>query len=140
VSATETGSGLILPGQSETLMLSTGTADVRLTLATMLVNTNDAFTGATGQTLGGLEPGDDFVIYGGTYDAGTEGNSETAASVPGPASGGTGVGYDAVRDDVDFVAIHGGVVTQSDGLASSTLDESHRFIGPTSMIRVERIE
>lgn len=133
------GAGLILPGQSETVMLSTTeSSGVMLTLATMLVNTNDAFSGISSQALSALTNGETLHVYGYTYDAGTEANSETAATIPGPAGGGEG--YNAMRDDLGKLTVHSGVVTADDGLTTSTLDESHRFSGPVSMVMVMRTQ
>ena len=134
---TATGSGLILPGASDSVDVTTSdSGDLQLSLAAMLVNTNDGFTGVSGADLAELQAGDSLRLYGMAWDAGTEANSETAATIPGPAGGGEG--YNMTRDDVDFVSVHAGVVTMDDGLASSVLDESHRFIGPVSMISITR--
>lgn len=142
VLVTGTGNGLIMPGASDTVELTTMTADnLQLTVASMLVNTNDAFSGVAAHELGNLDVGDSLRIYAKSYDAGTEADSETAATIPGPAGGGTGEGFNSARDDsVNFVAIHSGVVTMADGLTSSALDESHRFNGPVSMISITRTE
>jgi hypothetical protein len=142
VLATGTGNGLIIPGASDTVELVTMTADnLQLTVASMLVNTNDAFSGVAAHKLGSLGVGDSLRIYAKNYDAGTEADSETAATIPGPAGGGTGEGFNSARDDsVNFVAIHSGVVTMADGLTTSALDESHRFNGSVSMISITRTE
>ncbi len=138
VSRTVAGTGIIVPGGSETVSITTNTGSSRMiSLATMLVNTNDAFTGIESAPVGTLSKGESLVYLAHAYDAGTEANTETAATVPGPAGGGTG--YDATRDDTDFVFVHAGVVTADDGLGSSTLDESHRFIGPVSRIEITRV-
>ena len=50
------------------------------------------------------------------WDSGTEANSETAATIPGPAGGGEG--FNATRDDSDTVSFHSGVISQDDGLTS----------------------
>lgn len=135
---TDTGSGLILPGADDTVtVIVTHSSDLSLTTASMLVNTNDAFTGANGMLIGDLLANESKTFFTMPIDAGTEANSETAATVPGPAGGGEG--YNIARDDRDFVATHSGVVTMDDGLSTSTLDESHRFIGPAAKIVVTRI-
>jgi hypothetical protein len=103
----------------------------------MLVNTNDAFTGVNGISIGGLFPGESMTVYALVYDAGTELNSETAASIPGPAGGGEG--FNAGRADRNFVAMHSGVVTVDDGLLTSTLNESHRFLTPVAKITIARV-
>lgn len=141
VLATGTGSGLIMPGASDMVDITTssdGANQLQLSLATMLVNTNDAFTGVAGHSLNGLGVGESQQFYAHAYDAGTEANTETAATIPGPAGGGEG--YNSARDDVDFVTIHSGVVSADDGLSASALDESYRFNGPVAMITVTRMQ
>jgi hypothetical protein len=133
------GSGVIPPGGSETLELEVGDASgFRVTVATMLVNTNDAFAGVVSDKIAGLAKGERFSMNVPVWDAGTEANSEAAGTLPGPADGGEG--FNASRaGDSGFVAIHQGVVTHADGLATSVLDESHRFDNPVGLISVERI-
>ena len=135
---TTAGTGIIPPGGSAQFELSYVTGKgTELALATMLVNTNDAFAGmgdldlstvAVGQTVSTLVP---------TWDAGTEPNTETSDTVPGPAGGGEGYNVDR-SGDRDFVVIHPGVLTADEGLSASTLDESHRFVGPTLLVKIRR--
>ncbi len=49
-------------------------------------------------------------------------------TIPEPADSSTG--FDALRDDVDFVTYHSGVVSADDGLSSSVLTQAHRFDNP----------
>ena len=139
VRGTASGAAIVAPGASDTFQV-TGIAsqDLRLTTATMLVNTNDAFTGVTGKAIGKLAVSDRLTFDILPYDAGTELNSETAGTIPGPAAGGTG--YEVGGSDSNFVSIHGGVVTQADGLAGSALDESHRFMSPVGQIIITRTQ
>lgn len=137
VVATEAGSGVIAPGGSDTISIKVKLIDgLRLSAASMLVNTNDAFTGITDAPIDGIAIGRSFTFYGSVYDAGTEDNTETAATVPGPAGGGEG--YNTARQSKDFVAFHGGVVTTDGGLSTSTLNETHRFLSPGAKIEVTR--
>ena len=134
----ETGDGLVLPGQTETYSLSIRTAeDLRFTLATMLVNTNDAFVGIDAIDIDDLEKGDKRVLFASVYDAGSEENLETAGTIPGPAGGGEG--FNAARESSDMVTMHSGVVTSSDGLSSSALDQSHRFDNPAAKVVIKRL-
>jgi len=127
------------PGGSDTLTVTADLASVmQITLASMLVNTNDAFTGTTGLDVSDLAVGESMNQTLPIYDAGTEANDELAGTIPGPVDGGEG--FNAVRDDVDFVARHPGVVTQNDGYSSSVLDESHRFDSPIAKLVVKRIK
>jgi hypothetical protein len=145
VLATASGTGAIGPGSSEQLSISasstsTGLADgLRLTWAAMPINTNDGLAAVSGVNLQDLAVGDSQTLFAISYDAGTEANSETADTIPGPAASGLAEGFNAARDDVrDAVYIHSGVVTQDDGLSSSTLDGTARWDNPIASIRIER--
>ncbi|WP_019616745.1 spondin domain-containing protein [Psychromonas ossibalaenae] len=111
---------------------------VHLSLAAMLVNSNDAFTGVDSLSLESLAVGDYKMNYYPAFDAGTEINSELIGSIPGPADGGTG--YSETRDDIDFVHIHPGVISSDDGLADSVLNAGHKFDNPVLSIKVTRLE
>jgi len=138
VETAKIGSGVVAPGGSTIIQLSAPySSDVRFTVASMLVNTNDAFTGVNGVVIAGLGINEAATFYARVYDAGTEINLETAATVPGPAGGGEG--FNAARNDYGFVSIHGGMVTGDDGLTTSALNETHRFVGPVAKITVVRV-
>jgi len=85
-----------------------------------------------------LAVGESLMVATRAYDAGTEANSETSATVPGPAGGGTG--FNVVRDDVDRVSLHSGVVSNQDGLPTSALSDLQRFDNPTARIVVTRTQ
>jgi hypothetical protein len=139
------GAGLLLPGMSEMVSVSytfmgEENAPMMLSLATMLVNTNDAFTGITAMKINNLTVGESISFTTSSYDSGTEKNSELMTTIPGPAGGGTGEGFNAERDDTDKVAMHSGIVSVDDGLMVSALTQAHRFDNPTLAVRVERTE
>ena len=88
----QTAGGLHGPGATATVMVTGGAQFDRLSLAAMLIPTNDTFVGvdtwlpAAGETK---------VVYAYAYDAGTEINDELCASIPGPSypeCGGPGMG------------------------------------------------
>lgn len=135
VSDVVSGSGLILPAHSASLSIE-GEQGNCLTLAGMLVNTNDAFVGAHCIDLSALAKGEHLHIGLVAYDAGTELNSESAATIPGPAGGGEG--FNAARDDNNIVTVHHGVITQDEGLSSSALTQEHRWDNPVAMVMIER--
>lgn len=137
VVATATGTGVILPGTTDQVDLTVPAyLPFRLTLATMLVNTNDAFGGVNGKSIGSLAVGQSTVFLAPAYDAGTEANTESAQSVPGPAAGGEG--YNALRDDTDRVTIHPGGISHQDGLTGSALDGAHRWDNPVLKVAITR--
>ena len=131
------GTGIIAPGETAVIDLTSKVTDLYLTAVTMLVNTNDGFAGVTGLDLRHLNVGDNTVVYLPVYDSGTEANNELSGTIPGPADGGEG--FDSVRDDVNYVAMHPGVVGVDDGYADSVLDGSHKFDGPVAKLKITRI-
>ena len=138
-SPTFSGSGELKPGASLSFDISSSDSSKdHLTLASMLVNTNDAFTGLTNLDLSGMQKGDKRMFLTPAYDAGTEFNDELKAHVPGPAGGGEG--FNKARDDVtSVVTYHGGVISKDDGYAESTLTEADRFDNPVMRISISRL-
>lgn len=131
------GAGILVPGGTETISVSLEPADVAdLSVVTMLVNTNDAFTGTTGFDLTALAVDESSTLRVIAYDAGTEANSEAKGTIPGPADGGEG--FNAARDDNDKVHAHPGVISMDDGLMDSVLSASHRFDNPVLLIKITR--
>lgn len=117
-------------------------SDVRLSVISMLVSTNDAFTGANAANISNMIVGDVVTMSGPTWDSGTEANTETSGTMPGPGFGGEG--FNGARDDIlDVVRFHGGVVTGESaefGLSTSDLEDEHRFLNPSSRIVVTRVQ
>lgn len=100
------GNGLLLPGSSDEVSITVNPHRYGyLSLASMLVNTNDAFVGETGLSLKSLAVGDSYEMNMNVWDSGTELNDELAATIPGPAGGGEG--FNSTRNDMnDAVAFH----------------------------------
>lgn len=135
-----TGSGAIGSGKMETVTISVKDNRLdRLSIASMLVNTNDAFTGLRDIPLDDLKIGETKTLNALAWDAGTEQNIEVAGSIPGPADGGEGFNRSRAGD-VNFISVHKGVLSSDDGLTNSILDESHRFDNPVAQIIIKRID
>ncbi len=136
------GGGPIGPAGNETISIAVAAGDVpslRLSAATMLVNTNDAFTALNSLDVSAMAVGDSITINAIAYDAGTEADTEAAGDIPGPA--GNGEGFNVIRDDeADRVAMHSGVISQNDGFTGSDLTEQHRFDNPVMRVRIERTQ
>ena len=144
VYSSATGNAPIGPGSNESIdveVTETQAATLSFSLASMLVNTNDAITSLDGINLSPLEVGQVMRLTARVYDTGTEANTESADTVPGPAAGGGAQeGFNAARDDVrDAVFVHAGVITADDGLASSTLSFNHRWDNPVMQVEIERL-
>ena len=101
--------GLLPAGESVTVKVRTRGQFRRVSLAGMLVPTNDAFVSLETDLPTGL--GESKVVYAYAYDAGTEANDELCASIPGPPyaeCGGPG-GGGTVGGGEGFVHVHRGM-------------------------------
>jgi hypothetical protein len=79
-----TGAGGPIPsGAARTFTIQTRGKFDRLTVVSMLVNTNDAFTGLDSVQVRGKRS----QVSRNAYDAGSERNSELKAFIPGPCCG-----------------------------------------------------
>jgi hypothetical protein len=136
------GGGPIGPAGNETLTINLANADrpgLLISVAGMLVNTNDGFTALNGLPVETMAVGDKVSVNAVAYDAGTEADTEAAGSIPGPAAGGEG--FNPARDDdADRVAMHAGVISVDDGRTGSGLTEQHRFDNPVARITIERTQ
>ena len=124
--------GGIPPGASMTVEVSVQRRRGRLSLAGMLVSTNDAFVGLDGYTLPFTPFGlsGDLVVLAPAYDAGSEANTESCDHIPGPPCGSPEV---RVTDGAEgFVHVHRGVRGAGD------LDDSAKdWRNPVARIRIE---
>jgi hypothetical protein len=140
VLVTGSGAAPIGPAGSETVTVTVQDSQrpgMQISVSTMLVNTNDAFSGLNAVDVEAMVVGDVLTFETVAYDAGTEADTEMAMHIPGPAGGGEG--FNAVRDDQgDRVTMHSGIVSNDDGLATSDLTEQHRFDNPVARVRIER--
>jgi hypothetical protein len=131
--------GGIVYGTSTTVTVTHTEAVNYLSFASMLGNTNDAFTGLNKVDISELAINDSVTYNTIAYDAGTEANTETAETVPGPA--GNGEAFNSERDDVvDVVTMHPGLVTSDDGLSTSTLTYQQKFDNPVMSVVIKRIQ
>ncbi len=142
VLVTGSGAAAIAPAGRETIsieILASDLAQFRISAATMLVNTNDAFAALNGIDVSSMAIGEVMTFAAVAYDAGTESDTEAATDIPGPA--GDGEGFNALRDDgADRVAMHAGIVSQNDGFATSNLTQQHRFDNPVMRISIARTQ
>lgn len=141
----KSGSGIVAPGKMETLMLEIPVAqasNLRLSLLSMLANTNDGFVALNGQSISDLQNGQSTSFDLPAFDAGTEANTETADTVLGPAAtGGKREGFNPARDDLNnSISLHPGVISKDDGLASSVLTQLHRWDNPAARINIRRVQ
>lgn len=127
VASVATGAGGPIPsGQSRSFMVESRGAYDRLSIVTMLVNTNDAFTGVDSLKLRGR--GSTTMAM--AYDAGSERNNELKSHIPGPCCGNP-----FVRDpEGALIGPHGGIT------GAGELDPAaYGWHGAAARIVVERV-
>jgi hypothetical protein len=105
VSNTTTSEGLLDPGKSVTIKIKVRSRRDRLSMAAMLIPTNDAFFSF--QNLYLPRGHRSVVKYSPAYDAGSEPNDELCVNIPGPVCGGEG-GSPGVSGE-GYVHINGGI-------------------------------
>lgn len=105
VKDTASTGGLLGPGQSVTVRVRTDDGFNRLSLAAMLIPTNDGFIALNG--IQGPRGQEILEIEVPAYDAGSEPNDELCANIPGPVCGGEG--GSPLADGEGFVHVHTGI-------------------------------
>ena len=139
----------LLPGPSNMVKVTltvplANLATSRLSFASMLGNTNDGFTGVSGEMLSNLTVNASRNIDLLAYDAGTEANTESANTVPGPAtasSGGKREAFNPMRDDIiSTIHVHPGIVSKDDGLPTSALTQAQRWDNPVATLMIRRTQ
>ncbi len=109
VGSVVTGQGLTNPGQSSTIVIERRGMFPQISIAAMLIPTNDAFFSVT--DVPGPRGRGEVVLYSPAYDAGSERNDEQCGSIPGPSfneCGGAG-GGGRIGQGEGFVHIHAGI-------------------------------
>jgi hypothetical protein len=123
-------SGPVPPGESVTLLVKMKGKYRYISLASMLIPTNDAFFALNG--VRGPNGRKVRVITAPAYDAGTETNDELCVYIPGPDCGGQGY---VAGDGEGFVHIHSGIHGVGD-LQPSVRD----WRNPVARIYIERVD
>jgi len=97
------GTGVIMPGKSETLIIESDRHARFISLVSMLVTTNDAFMAVNKVKL----PYRNATMTVPAYDAGAEDNNESCAYIPGPPCGNANATSEVEGEG--FVHIHSGI-------------------------------
>lgn len=105
--------GLLGPGESVTLMVKAGKKNKYLSVASMMLPTNDGFIAVNKIRL--PKGGHMRTVLSPAYDAGSEANDELCANIPGPHCGGAPF---SEGDAEGFVHIHAGIFGIGDLVAS----------------------
>lgn len=133
VRGVSTGEGLLAPGKTTTIRVKGHRGD-RISLAGMLIPTNDGFVAIDGAGPFGRGT---RSLYAPAYDSGTEMNDETCASIPGPdyvECGGPGGGGAPEGGEEGFVRIHEGIHGVGDFVAAT-----RDWRNPVAKVRILRV-
>ena len=133
VSEAQATSAPLMPGASAVYEITSERGFNRLSIVSMLVNTNDAFLAIDSKSLPRSRYGSRSFFARG-YDAGSEGNNEDCAFIPGPACP-AGSGNARSTDDAEgYVHIHNGVHGIAD-LGAAAYD----WRNPVAKVTVRRV-
>jgi Spondin_N len=135
VSAVVAGKNLTDPGSSVTLTLDVKRGFDRISLAAMLIPTNDSFFALDSVPLP-REVGK-VIVSAPAYDSGSERNDELCASIPGPnfrECGGPGGGAAPTGGEEGFVHISAGI----HGIGS-LLPADRDWRNPVAQVTIQRI-
>lgn len=127
----EKTAGLLGPGKSATVIIDGGKGAKYISIASMLLPTNDAFFALNAVRLPKSSKVKNY--YSPAYDAGSETNDELCINIPGPHCGGNGLSPDDSGEG--FVHIHAGI----HGIGS--LDAAtYDWRNPVAKISIRRLE
>ncbi|MEO6079998.1 MAG: spondin domain-containing protein [Steroidobacteraceae bacterium] len=123
--------GLLAPGASVTVRVQSRGRFDQLSIAGMLLPTNDGFVALNGIRLPWDWDADEYTYTLSAYDAGSEPNDERCASIPGPHCGGIG-GSPGIGGE-GFVHIHSGIHGIAD-LSAAKYD----WRNPVALVTIKR--
>ena len=122
--------GLLDPGASVTVEVETKGKYGYISVASMLIPTNDAFFALNG--VKGPKGKKTIALFSPAYDAGSEPNDELCDNIPGPVCGGEGGSPDAGGEG--YVHIHAGIHGIGDLMA-----EDRDWRNPVAYITITRV-
>lgn len=127
----QSSGGLLGPGASVTVVVDASDGARRISLASMMLPTNDGFIALDG--VKAPRHGSRSYVSPG-YDAGTEPNDEWCATIPGPTCGGIGLSPGMDPGDEGYVHIHRGIHGVGD------LDAAvHDWRNPVAKITIRKV-
>ncbi len=128
VTDVQNSGGLLVPGGSVTVEVTSTHGARYISVASMMLPTNDGFISVNGVK---ASRSGTTTYFSPAYDAGTETNDELCANIPGPTCG--GVGPSPMDDGEGYVHIHRGIQGIGD------LDAAvHDWRNPVAKISITR--
>ncbi|MCZ6618870.1 MAG: spondin domain-containing protein [Gammaproteobacteria bacterium] len=130
--------GLLLPGESVTVMVEASRHHRQLTVAAMLIPTNDTFFALAGVRLPGKKPKTFSAL---AYDSGTEANDQNCLNIPGPRCGGEGHSPGPNDGDEGYVYISNGFHELPEADFGEVLGpHKYGWLNPVAQVVVSRVD
>lgn len=124
------GDGLILPGQTQKIIIKTKSQRNKISIVSMLARTNDAIAVLSNASLK-LKRNNYRSHFANVYDAGVEINTESCKDIPAPPCGNPGKG----ENEDGLILPHPGI--QNIGELNSL---EHVFASKAALIKIKRIK
>ena len=139
VGDTNTNGALLGPGETVVIAIKADGQARRLSVAGMLIPTNDTFVALNGVALPTGFSSQQFLAV--AYDAGTEDNDQNCANIPGPRCGGEGLSGPAAGDEGRIHVSNGfHELGESDGAGNEVLGPlTYDWRNPVAKITVRRV-
>ena len=133
VTDVQNSGGLLPPGDSVTVEVSSTDGARYISVASMMLPTNDGFISLNSVK---ASRSGTATYFSPGYDAGTETNDEDCVNIPGPTCGGTG---SSPEDDGEgYVHIHRGIHGMYDGSATDLAADVYDWRNPVAKISITR--
>jgi hypothetical protein len=132
----QSSAGLLGPGASVTVIVSARRGAKHISLASMMLPTNDGFIGLDSVR---VPKHGNAIYFSPAYDAGTEPNDELCANIPGPTCGGVGKSPGKDDNDEGYVHIHRGIHGIGDIKKESPYAHIYDWRNPVAKITITRI-
>ncbi len=144
VVAVDNSGGPLLPGHSVTVIVSAENGAKHISIASMMLPTNDGFIGLNGVK---APKKGTATYYSPGYDAGTEANDELCVNIPGPLCGGVGPSPILLPEaeynpgDERYVHIHRGIQGIGDlSIAEPKSADIYDWRNPVAKITITRVK
>ncbi|NJN50927.1 MAG: hypothetical protein HC809_03225 [Gammaproteobacteria bacterium] len=137
VGTLQTVPGLLLPGKSVSVVIETSFFHQHLSIAAMLIPTNDTYVAVSGLRLPAFG---EETVQALAYDAGTEANDQNCRNIPGPRCGGEGYSPGPNDGDEGFVHVSNGFHALSPLVDGDVLAPAHYdWRNPVAIVMVKRL-
>ena len=129
--------GLLAPGSSASTVINVKPGQTHISVAAMLIPTNDAFMAVNAIRLPGAGQA---AVSAPAYEAGTESNDQNCQNIPGPLCGGAGHSPGPNAGDEGFVHVSNGFNELAPDVGGDVLAPfTYDWRNPVAQVVVQRV-